>query len=182
MKTATATALKPPAPLPARRGILLAIALLGVAPVLLSSLLYYVRPLAGGNSYGELVARPFPLTVAQGRWVLAAYAPAPCDAACAVRLDALRRLRLAQGEEAARIDMVWLTDRAEAEAAVAGMRALHLPDPARLAALSDTIDPAGDTYLIDPHGNLVLRYPAGADMRRVIREVGRILKNNRGLG
>lgn len=166
----------------ARCRVLGAMLLLGLAPVLLASLLYYVRPLGGGGSYGELVARPFPLAVAPGRWALAAYAPAPCDPACTMKLDSLRRLRLAQGEDAERIELVWLSSRANAEATVAGMRVVHLPEPARLAGLSAAADPAGDIYLIDPRGNLVLRYPAGADMRGVIREIGRVLKYNRGLG
>ena len=35
--------------------------------------------------------------------------------------------------------------------------------------------------LIDPHGNLVLRYPPDAEPERVAKEIGRVLKTNQGL-
>ena len=36
-------------------------------------------------------------------------------------------------------------------------------------------------WIIDPHGNLVLRYPPDAEPERVAKEIGRVLKTNQGL-
>jgi hypothetical protein len=37
-------------------------------------------------------------------------------------------------------------------------------------------DPPGHLYLVDPLGNLILRYPRDADPSRILRDIGRLLK------
>lgn len=153
---------------------------LSAAPIAVSTFLYYVAPPKGGASYGELIARPLPVTVAPGQWALAVWSPAPCDAGCGLRLDDARRLQSAQGEAASRLDVVWLYPPGR-QAGAGAVHAVALPAEA-LTGLASGLRPQDDLYLIDPHGNLVLRYPAGFDPRRVLQEIGRVMKINRGMG
>lgn len=164
------------------RRILILLLLLTAAPILLATAAYYWWPPRGGASYGQLIVQPLPVAIAPGHWVLASWAPVPCDADCGQRLDNARRLRVAQGEAASRLDVVWLyppgaTVRVDAD----DVHAVAL-DAGVLVALAPGMHPLDDLYLIDPHGNLVLRYPAGFEPRRALVEIGKVMKVNRGMG
>lgn len=162
------------------RRILLWLLCLSTAPIIVSTVIYYATPPRGGASYGELIARPLPVTVAPGQWALAVWSPAPCDAGCNRRLGDARRLQIAQGEAASRLDVVWLHPPGR-PARYGTVQAVVLPAEA-LAGLASGLRPQDDLYLIDPHGNLVLRYPAGFDPRRVMQEIGKVMKINRRMG
>jgi hypothetical protein len=68
---------------------------------------------------------------------------------------------------------------------------LHRPDPALLEEFSGTrvaLTPAGlllppgagndraHVYLVDPRGNVMLRWPAAADRKRMLGDLQRLLK------
>lgn len=142
------------------RGKLASIFALCVSPVVLSTALYFGAPPAGGKSYGTLLpTRPFadaaPGAWPAGRWVLVQYEAAPCDAACRDRLAGLERIRVAQGEQSNRLATLRLSTAGKAP---------------------------GSRVLVDPRGYQVLAYPASADPVRLIREVGKVIKTNNGLG
>ena len=129
------------------------------APVLASWLAYYVWQPAGGLSYGQLLVQPLAIAQQtawpQGRWVLLSSGDG-CDLRCQQRQFAMRQIRTAQGEAAKRLV------------------ARHVPATGGLR--NDGF------YLVDPHGNAVLFYPDGAQPGGIIREIGRVLKTNNGLG
>jgi hypothetical protein len=169
-----------------------------VAPVAASYVAYYFTPPAGHTNYGELVsAPPLPdatlhlaeggtlrLNALRGKWVLLMADEAPCNDACQRKLFTLRQLRLAQGKDMDRIERLWLI---RGEEAIAPQLAVDYRGTwfARAGA-SDVLQrlPAERSiddyiYLIDPLGNVVLRYSQGADPGKIIKDMTRVLKSSR---
>jgi len=176
-----------PAPEAVRRGrIKLAlIALAFTAPFVLAWLAWRLDWATGATSnYGELIspARPVagaPLEALRGQWVLVTFDAAACDAYCERKLYFMRQLRRAQGKDEARIARLWLLidagrPSAKLLAAIEGTRvapagALVGEFPAA-GALADHI------YVVDPLGNLMMRYPREPDPSRMLRDLQRLLK------
>ncbi len=169
-----------------------------VAPVVASYVAFYFAPPASHTNYGELLATgplpdarlqladgtAFQFSRLKGKWVLLMVDSGRCDGYCQRKLFDLRQLRLTQGKDRERIERAWLIadDVAPAAAVVgdfpgtwliraAGSELLgHLPAE---RALADHI------YVVDPLGNLVLRYPRDADPSRIIKDLARLLKTSR---
>ncbi|RQH04630.1 SCO family protein [Paraburkholderia dinghuensis] len=185
------------------RWTLLAIALICAAPIVLSYFTYYViKPKGGTTSYGELVApqRPIPeslmvtgddghtvpLASLKGRWLMISVDGGACGDACATKLYFMRQVRAAQGVERERIVTVWLrTDGASVSDVLKTVypdtRMLRA-DPAALAQWFPATDATKDTdhiYLVDPNGNLMMRFPAHADPSKINRDVTKLLKWSR---
>ena len=131
----------------------------------------------GGGNYGELIApRPVagPLAPLKGKWVLVTFDAAACDAACEKKLYVVRQVRKAQGKDADRIERLWvLSDggkpRPELLAAIEGA---HVT-PQELDFKGD------DIYLVDPLGNLMMRFPRDPDPSKMIKDLQRLLKYSR---
>lgn len=172
------------------------------SPLIASYFAYYVVKPEGRTNYGELLdprAYPMPVLGAttldgalnelesyRGKWIMLLVGPSACDAPCPERLHDMRQLRLAQGKEMDRIERVWLiTDRAPLETVLMreydGTHFLRA-DPARVRAwLPSAPDatPADHMYLVDPLGNLMMRYPKDADPNKVKKDLYRLLKASR---
>lgn len=155
------------------------------APVVASYFTYYVVRPEGRRNYGELVEpqRPLPaisataldgksapLTALRGQWLLISVADGGCDAACEKHLYLQRQLREGLGKDKDRVDWVWLVPGetpirpallpALAHATVLRVRGDQLAswlEPARGNKLQDHL------FLVDPLGNLMMRFPAGLD-------------------
>ena len=151
------------------------------APFVLGWLAYEFRWGAGqAGNYGELIPpRPVagPLQPLRGKWVLVTFDAAPCDPACEKKLYTVRQVRRAQGKEAERIERLWvITDagkpRAELLAAIEGT---HLS--------SGTLDFPGERarhiYLVDPLGNLMMRFPPDPEPAKLIKDLQRLLRYSR---
>lgn len=205
MNASTAADAFPPAhaidPVQRRAGrrTLLLLAFVCVLPVVASYLAYYVWQPSGRSNYGELLEpRPLPdgplagragqgdlaRSELLGKWTLVFAGPAVCDAACADRLYLMRQSRLAQAKEMERVARLWLvTDGAnpapETLSAHDGLRVARAT-PDWLARLPGA-DAGQHVYLVDPLGNVMMRFPADADPRRVIKDLQRLLKYS-GLG
>lgn len=185
---------------PRGRRILLALVLLFLAPVIASYLAYYViRPQGGTASYGSLIepqrpipagfvvrdetGRRMPLTALQGKWLFVMTDRSACDDACARKLYDMRQVRALQNTERGRVVMVWLRSDAmpvpaRVAAAYPDTRAL-IADPAAIAAWlpADAGTTAVDhLYLVDPHGNLMMRFPRHPDPERIDADLARLLK------
>jgi cytochrome oxidase Cu insertion factor (SCO1/SenC/PrrC family) len=182
----------------ASRTDLWVIGVLCAAPVVASYIAFYFAPPVGQTNYGELVGtRPLPEARLQltdgtafqfsrlkGKWVLVMVDSGRCDEYCRSKLFTLRQLRLTQGKDMERIERVWLLSDDVAPTAVvvgdfqgtwliraAGSELLEQLPAER--ALTDHI------YVVDPLGNLVLRYPRDADPGRIIKDLVRLLKTSR---
>lgn len=173
------------------------------APVVASYLVYYfVRPDARSN-YGTLIEpqRPVPsLTLKtldgravadagwRGKWSMLMVAGGACDDACRADLYHLRQVRLTTGKDRDRVQRLWLiSDDAPPPTNVIreydGTGMLRA-DPRELRAwLADPATPgdryAAHIYLVDPLGNLMMRFPADADPNRTKRDLQRLLRASR---
>jgi hypothetical protein len=184
-------------PNPRARGgkrTLLLIAAVTIAPVIASYAAYYLFPRSPAANYGTLLptapiagvegARPdgskFSLQDLRGRWVLVAHGRGDCAAVCERKLYATRQARTMQGKEQDRIVRIWLVagDALPPAALLAqhpGLVVVRVPEavPALFPGGADPI------YLIDPLGNLVLRYSDDPDLKGLNRDLTRLLKASR---
>ena len=171
---------------PLRRGRV-KLALLGLffaAPLVLAWLAYRLDWAPGATSnYGELVTPPRPLSGAalerlRGKWVLVSFDAPACDAYCERKLYFMRQVRRAQGKEMDRVERLWvLTGDGKP-------RAELLPgiDGTRFARFSPEGFPGNapdHLYLVDPLGNLMMRFPRDPEPRGVIKDLQRLLKYSR---
>lgn len=175
---------------------LLAVVLLFAAPIVLACVLVGLgwRPVAAKN-YGRLIepARDFrsvPVSGtpapawgdASGHWHALALMPPACTESCVTMMDSLRRVWLGLGRHAQRV-RVWYVGTPDAQ----GQRALQVfPQAAALRLDPGALPPAAaeqpaallpfDVYLVDPHGYLVLHYPAGSDPIGLRKDLRRLLR------
>jgi hypothetical protein len=169
-------------------------------PILASYFAYFVLPPTGRTNYGTLIepqrpvpaipatainGDPFDLRSLKGKWVMIIVDGGACDAYCESKLFHARQQRTMTGKEREQIERVWLiTDHeplstmllreyegthfvrvAENDAA----RFLPLPAAAG-SSLRDHI------WLVDPLGNLMLRWPRNPDPKRTKGDISRLLK------
>jgi len=180
----------PPRQGSARRTLLL-IAAVTLAPVVASYTAYYFFPRGPAVNYGTLLptapapaiegsrtdGSPFRLADLRGRWVLLASGSGECAATCERGLYATRQARTMQGREQDRVVRVWLVageaaPSPEVLARHPGLIVARVPE----AVLARLPGDAGALYLIDPLGNLVLRYPGDPDIKGVAKDLARLLK------
>jgi len=118
---------------------------------------------------------PHPL---RGKWALLVVDEGACAQACAQKLYATRQARTMQGKERDRVERIWLYtgDARPAPKLIAAHPDLAIARavPDVVAALPDP-DPAQAIWLVDPLGNLVLRYPADPDIKRLHKDIARLL-------
>jgi cytochrome oxidase Cu insertion factor (SCO1/SenC/PrrC family) len=178
-----------------RRGRLIAAAIFAVCALPLAAALiaYFFFPPAGRTNYGELLepkplppvrlerldGRAFTLADLKGKWVMLQVDSPECGQPCQAKLFNMRQSRLAQGDNADRIERVWLVAGSGAppaelarlyEGAVVARAAPELVGALPGAEAREHI------YLIDPRGNLMLRFPKDADPKRMIKDLQRLLK------
>ncbi|WMW80358.1 cytochrome C oxidase subunit I [Undibacterium cyanobacteriorum] len=169
------------------------------SPLIASYFTYYVIKPESRTNYGSLLdPRQFPmpqlagknlegksqeLSDFKGKWIMLQIDRAACESACQKKLYDMRQLRTAQGKERERIERVWLiTDEAtpdvKLQEGIAGTRFLRVNQ----AALEKWLPvEAGTTvydhiYLIDPLGNLMMRYPKDADPNKIKKDISKLLK------
>jgi hypothetical protein len=155
------------------------------APFLLGWLAYVFEWAPGKSAnYGELLspqvlrAEPFPAL--RGKWVLVAVDGAACSAACERKLYYMRQIWRAQGKNMDRVERLWIVAdtaalRAELVDAIAGTR---IARDAHLAASFPGV--ASDhIYVVDPLGNLMMRFPRDPDPPRMLKDVQRLLRVSR---
>jgi cytochrome oxidase Cu insertion factor (SCO1/SenC/PrrC family) len=181
---------------------MLAILLVCAAPVIASYLAYYVVRPSGLTNYGELIEPQRPagglagrtasgdtvsLATLQGRWVMLAADAGPCEKACTERLWMMRQVRATTGKDMERIERVLALTGEGAPAASLlaeheGLRVLRVDAGALQALLPARAGEGGaqdHVWLIDPNGNLMMRFPRDADPNRVKKDVAKLLRASR---
>ncbi|MES2899408.1 MAG: cytochrome C oxidase subunit I [Pseudomonadota bacterium] len=178
---------------------LLAVILVCASPLIFSYLSYYVIKPGGRTNYGTLLdprvyegkvppaltleGKPASLAAFKGKWVMLQAAPGDCQQACKDQLVAMRQLRLMQGKGMERIERVWLiTDASPLDTmlmkVIDGTRMLRA-DPAAVGAwlpVEAGGTPSDHLYLIDPLGNLMMRFPKDAAPAKVSKDINKLLK------
>lgn len=171
-----------------------------ILPIVAAYIAYYVWPPSSRTNYGTLIepqqrVPPLPLTTLdgtafdlqtlQGRWVFVMVDQGDCNKRCTDKLLMMRQQRTITGKNRDLIERVWLISdpgplsimlmheyegthfiRAPQQAL---QNFLPLPDTAG-AQLQDHI------WVIDPRGNLMLRWPPNADVNGVKRDIARLMK------
>jgi hypothetical protein len=183
-----------------RRGRRLALALLVLcaAPFVAAWFAYFLWPPQSRVNYGELIeprpladpvlrgidAKPFRLSQLRGKWLLVQVDAGACGEECRRKLFFMRQVRLALGKDAERVERVWLlTDGAVPDAAqlreLEGMFVARAAGSAILADFPAAGDASGRIYVVDPLGNLMLRFPADPDPRGMLKDLTRLLRVSR---
>jgi cytochrome oxidase Cu insertion factor (SCO1/SenC/PrrC family) len=184
------------------RRIVLVMALLFLAPVAVAFYLYYAsnwRP-GGQVNRGELVtpARSLPSVVLltadgrdtgsgflRGQWTLVYVGDGACDARCRTALYTIRQVRLALGEKMERVQRAFLyrgscCDQAFFETEHSGLLVANLDSPGGeelLRAFPDTGPALAEhIYVVDPLGNLMMRYESEGAAADMIKDLKRLLK------
>jgi len=178
-----------------RRGRLVAAAIFVVCalPFAAALIAYWLFPPAGRTNYGDLLepktptsvhlerldGRAFALADLKGKWVMLQVDAPECGQPCQAKLFNMRQSRLAQGDNADRIERVWLVAGSGAPPAELARlyegAVLARAAPELVAALPGA-EARDHIYLIDPRGNLMLRFPKDADPKRMIGDLRRLLK------
>lgn len=168
-------------------------------PLIASYVTYYVIKPEGRTNYGALIdprqypmpalgmftldGKPAALEQFKGKWIMLQSGASDCREACRKQLFAMRQLRLMQGKEMERIERVWLiTDAEPLDTQLMreydGTRMLR----AQAVALKSWLpvdagtEAADHLYLIDPLGNLMMRFPKDADPSKVKKDLAKLLK------
>ena len=174
---------------------LVAIGVLAALPVIASYVLYWLWTPEQHVNYGTLLTpqplaeiplrtlegETFVLDKLRGHWILLVTDGGKCGPRCQEKLWKVRQVRQAQGKDLNRIERVWLIDDeqtpdVETLQAHPGLSIARGSDKAIAAALPAQQSSRDHVYLVDPLGNLMLRFPRDAEPKRMIRDLARLLK------
>lgn len=160
------------------------------------------------TNYGDLIqpVRPLPAfsletlegtsideTFLRGKWTIIYLRKGVCDRPCVEQLYNIRQIRLAQGKNIDRLQRLMLWSQEGASDAQRQELQAHFPgqviapvsgEEALLQVFSlDEQRPfaAGRVYLVDPLGNLMMKYEPGEEPRGMIKDLEKLLKYS-GLG
>jgi hypothetical protein len=180
---------------------MLMVLLVCAAPVIASYVTYYwIRPQAT-SSYGTLIqptrtlpaltlreldGRVVPADSLRRQWLLLVVTRSACDAACEQLLFMQRQLREMLGRERERLDRVWLVaddgelgpELLRGVRSTPGLQVLR----ARREELLGWLQPApgqaleDHLYVVDPHGEWMMRMPVQAEPAKVKRDLDRLLR------
>jgi hypothetical protein len=186
---------------PARRAGRRQLAVVGsifLVPLVAAFFLYYAsgwRPAA--SAHGELIDPPRPLRLAgtllpdgrpapagafAGHWSLV-HPASVCDERTQVLLDELARVRVALDKDAPRVRRVLVhagqcanVEFLSRDADLLVLSATAPGGEAFLAQFPPAADGAEGIYIVDPHGNLMMSYPASGSARGLLKDLERLLR------
>lgn len=178
----------------------LLIAAFFVGPLAIAAWLYFGgsdwRPV-GQTNHGTLIEPVITLPMAslptaaglqtppeflRGKWSLLYLERSDCGERCRHTLVQLRQIRLAFGAEADRLQRVFLCDGAIPEAPwfEAGHRGLIYAISAAGSSLTAALGPLDSgLYIVDPLGNLMMRYPIDTQSKAIYQDLKKLLKLSR---
>ena len=180
---------------------LMAVLAVCAAPLIASYVIYYggFAESFGRTNYGAILdprqhetpelkastldGTPTSIDALKGKWLMVRTGPAACDDACRKQMFAMRQLRLMQGKEMDRVQRVWLvTDSAPLDIVLLkeydGMTVLRV-DPQALQQwlpVEEGSQMRDHLYMIDPLGNLMMRFPKDPEPQKVKKDMSKLLK------
>lgn len=166
-----------------------------VVPIIAAYIAYFgLRP-QGHTNYGKLIevtplqhtqgtaldGQALDLAALRGKWVMVHVGSARCDADCAQQLYLMRQTRITQGKAQTRIERLWVvTDEGNPDAALVqdhpGLYIWRPADAAFAGQFTAPEKPDQHIYLVDPLGNLMLRFPAQSDPKGMMKDLKLLLK------
>ena len=124
-----------------------------------------------------------------GRWLMLHIGPAACHEACRQELWLTRQIRLTTGRERERVERLWiLTDDGMPDPAIMaeheGLWVVRLGKRADQDVLvenwlSVATRSSSNIWLVDPLGNLMMRFPDNPDPNGIKKDMNRLLKASR---
>jgi len=160
-----------------------ALAALFLMPLALSFWMYYGagwHP-GGRTNHGELLqpVRPLPNAGIFGeKWALVYIGDGHCDVACRQALYVMRQTRLSLNNEMTRVNRVFL-----ATGECCDREFLQREHPGLKIAPAQSISPAfpgtdrmHSLFIVDPLGNLVMRYDARNNPKGLLQDLKKLLK------
>lgn len=171
------------------------IGVLLLSPVVISYTLFFMGYRPGSTNYGELIDLKklsgsavtqkdniiFRIRDLHGKWVMLTVDSGYCDQACQSKLYYMRQIRTMQNREMHRIERLWLVDdNVPVEDRLWNEYDGTLIVNARDSELLDQI-PTREIqrkhiYLIDPYGNLMMRFPEELEPRKMSDDIKRLLQ------
>ena len=176
---------------------MLLILLVCIAPVVASYFTYYVLKPTGRTNYGTLLdAAKYPmpklgaidsegkaaeLADYKGKWLLMQVDSGDCNQVCRVKVLDMRQVHATLGKERDRFERVWLvTDDQPFNAATTriaeGMRIMRVkPEVVNAWLPADGGKTSDYLYVVDPLGNLILRYPRALNLYKLKADLTKLL-------
>ena len=131
----------------------------------------------------DVQGKPVTLSSLRKQWLLVSVGGGACDAVCEKHLYQQRQIRESTGKEKDRIDWVWLINddapvKPELLPALQQAHVLRVKSddlrkwlaPAQGQQLQDHL------YVVDPHGQWMMRFPAQPDPYKVKSDIERLLR------
>jgi len=146
-------------------------------------LLTPARPLPEtGLSHAD--GRPFPRSELAGKWLLVLPVAGACDTPCLDNLQQMQNVHLALNKEQSRLQRVLISNGgpppADLQSRFPGLvlgRINSTSSDATSEAWHSVLAGRGQTlYVVDPLGNVMMRYTDPGDMRGVLKDLERLLK------
>lgn len=164
-------------------------------PVFISYLLYFSKVRPASDNYGELIEVKslqgsalnqaddtiFRIRQLRGKWVLLMLDSSTCDEECRKKLYYMRQVRLMQHTEKDRIERVWLIDddglpKPDLVKEYKGTWLINAKDSNLREEFPASTSQRDHIYLIDPVGNLMMRFPKDPDATAIAKDIKRLLK------
>jgi len=184
---------------------LLGLLMVFAAPLLVAAVLYAFSdrlPLPRAASNGELILPPnaierFALKTLDGRrmdrgflrnkWTLVYIGDSRCDLWCEAGLFKMRQVRLALGRDQVRVQRLYVLTDTQALPALrpllrrhAGLTVAELRGRDRKHVLRKFgAHPSGTLFLVDPHGNLMMRYAPHDTAKGLQEDLDHLLEASR---
>ncbi len=181
------------------KNIPLLILLICLIPVVGSTLLYLFWKPSDFVNNGELIGpnpvrdlrigmsnnSPFTFSVVDGRWAFVSMASVSCEEDCQKRLYLMRQIRLTQGAESERIDRIFFSSDGlelspELVSQHVGTYFVESTEEELNQIFGEHADRDRFIYLIDPVGNLMMKFPDGMNPSLIKKDVSKLLKISKG--
>ena len=189
-------------PLRSRKQVWILIAVF-FAPLILAFILYYgvgVRP-PGSTNKGDLIHPPvtlpevalpgladqkLPANFLRGKWTMVFIGDGACDNRCREALTLMRQTRLALNDDITRVQRLFLVtgnccDSNYLDQEQRGLLLGRIDNPEGKTLLETFPDGAqatqhGRIYLVDPLGNLMMKYEPNAPQKALLEDMKKLLK------
>lgn len=170
--------------------------LLFASPFVLAWIAYFIWPPTASSNRGELLNPPVLLAdaavasegktvpwkshpLAGGKWILLQADGASCDAACEKKLHTMSKAHAALGKYQDRLRRAFLVEAGQQPSATLKSNAadwIWLDAPAVQKLLPAATHPRDYIYVVDPLGNLFMRYRKDVEIRDIHKDLMRVLK------
>lgn len=177
-----------------RRKFVLLLVLL-FSPVVISYTLFFMGYRPGSVNYGDLVEiekltgsagviqdtnKILRTKDLHGKWIMLTIDSGNCDEACQLKLYYMRQVRTMQNKEMNRIERLWLIDdneKVDPELLkdYEGTLFVNARDSELLQQIPTQESRRKHIYLIDPMGNLMMRFPENLEPRKMSDDIKRLL-------